>query len=78
MQFKEAKWVEWGNGHSIANMAFGIQLTVYECDWEWIWRMGNDAFTLKHGKARNVFMAKIMAEHSFHRYVLENLDVCTE
>jgi len=78
MNFKKAKWVEWENDCSVANMAFGIQLTVYEYDGEWIWEMGNVAFTFKQGKSKNGFVAKANAEHAFHQYVIENLEKCTE
>jgi len=78
MNFKKAKWVEWENGHSVANMAFGIQLAVYEYDGKWIWKMGNVAFTFKQGKSKNAFVAKANAQHAFYLYVQENLEKCIE
>ena len=78
MQFKEAEWESRKGTEVVANVAFGIQLTVFEYEGEWIWLMGNEDFTFKKGKSGNVFMAKIMAEHAFHQYVIENLEKCTE
>lgn len=70
MNFKKAKWVECENDCSVANMAFGIQLTVYEYDGEWIWRMDDEVFTLERGRSKNEAMAKAKAEHVFHQYVI--------
>ena len=74
MQFEEAEWESREGTEEVANMVFGIQLTVFEYEGEWIWQMGNEDFTFKKGTSKNVFMAKIMAEHAFHRYVIENLE----
>ena len=78
MQFKEAEWESRKGTEEVANMAFGIQLIVYKYDGEWIWRMGNLSFVFKRGKVKNEAVAKAMAEHAFHLYVLENLEKCTE
>ena len=78
MNFKKAKWVEWENDCSVANMVFGVHLTVYENEGEWLWQMDNEDFTLERGKSKSKAMAKIMAERAFHQYVIENLEKCTK
>ena len=78
MEFKKANWEEWEDGYSVANMPFGIQLTIAKGEDKWVWQMGNFSFVFKQGKVKNEFVAKAKAEHAFHQYVIENLDKCTE
>jgi hypothetical protein len=78
MTFKKPEWESRKGTEVVANMAFSIQLTVYEYDGEWIWKMGNLSFGFKQGRAKDKERAKKKAEHAFHLYVLENLDMCTE
>lgn len=74
MTFKRAEWESRKGTEEVANMVFGIQLTVHEYDGEWHWRMGNVAFTFKRGTSKNSFVAKAKAECAFHQYVIENLE----
>lgn len=78
MTFKRAEWESRKGTEEVANMAFGIQLMVYEYDEEWVWQVVNETFIFNQGKSKNDFVAKVMAEHAFQLYVLENLEKCTE
>ena len=78
MKFKKTNWEEWDSDYSVAKVAFGIQLTIAKSEDKWVWQMGNLSFVFKQGKSKDEAMAKAMAEHSFHRYVIENLEKCTK
>lgn len=78
MTFRQAKWEAWGRDYSVAKMAFGIHLTIRQSDEKWVWEMGNLSFVFKQGKSKDEAMAKAKAEQAFHRYVMENLEKCTE
>jgi hypothetical protein len=78
MTFKQAKWEAWESVYSVARMAFGIQLTIVKSEDKWIWETGNLSFVVKQGKCNSESMAKANAERAFHRYVMENLEKCTE
>ena len=81
MNFKQVEWEKRSDGYYVANVAFGIQLTVGKSFDNWIWQIGNLSFVFEQGKVKNEFVAKANAEHAFHlyfQYVQENLEKCCD
>ena len=78
MEFKQVEWEKRGNGYFVANVAFGMKLTVRRESDNWIWEIGNQSSVFNHGKNSYGFIAKANAEYCFQQYVLENIGKCTK
>ena len=80
MKFKPVEWEKRGNGF-VATVPYGMQLTVREESYRWVWEIGNLSAVFEHGESDNERTAKENAEYIFNRYqryVIENIGKCTE
>ena len=74
MKFKPVEWEKRGNGY-VANVAFGMKLSVRRESDNWIWEIGNISSVFDHGRSDHERTAKESAEYVFQqyqRYVIEN------
>ena len=82
---KPVEWEKRGNEISVANVEYGMKLTVrresdnWNCNW--IWEVGNLSSVFQSGKSDSERTAKESAEYVFQqyqRYAIENIGKCTE
>ena len=72
MKTNTVEWKKRGNGYFVANVEYGMKLSVrresdnWNCNW--IWEVGNLSSVFQSGKSDSERMAKAAAEYEFKKY----------
>ena len=78
MNFKQVEWEQRSATYFVADVAFGIQITVDESRRGFAWEMGNYSFTFKQGICKSKESAMKSAVKAFQNYVTENIAKCCD
>ena len=78
MKFKAIEWQQETGTREHADLAFKLEVDVWDYNNACMWAIGDRHDTYAKGRCNTRERAKAKAEHAFHRYVLENLEKCTE
>ena len=78
MVFKKIEWEKKSASDFVADVAFGIQLTVHESRLGWCWDMGNLTYVFKQGRCNKMETAFKNVTKAFQNYVSENIIKCCE